>query len=307
MPVEPVRFFDRYEQRIETEQIYGEAYLRFCYENPLGRLALWAVVKRAAFSRLYGWLMDRPASAGKIGPFLETYGVDPAEFADPPERFASFNEFFSRRLKPGARPICAGDARVAFPADGRHLGFQDLSRTAGFFVKGRRFGLAEFLGDPALAARYEAGTMVLSRLCPVDYHRFHFPVAGVPAPPRPIAGELSSVNPIALRRDIEIFVRNKRVVTRLSSPAFGEVTMVEVGATNVGTIRYTYAPGEAVEKGDEKGYFRFGGSSTVTLFEPGRVRLDGDLVAQTAAGVELYARMGDGMATREETSGNPAL
>ncbi|MCB1088702.1 MAG: phosphatidylserine decarboxylase, partial [Verrucomicrobiae bacterium] len=88
---EAVRYFDRSTGEIYTEQIYGEASLRWVYENALGRLALESVVKRAFFSRWYGWMMDRPGSRRKIAPFLVKYGVDPAEFADPPESFRSFN------------------------------------------------------------------------------------------------------------------------------------------------------------------------------------------------------------------------
>lgn len=292
MAQDPVVYFDRYAQEERVEKIYGEAPLRFVYQNPLGKLALWALVKRAFFSRLYGWWMDHPRSRDKVAPFLETYDVDPDEFLDDPASFATFNEFFFRKLKPEARPICAGEDEVAFPADGRHLGFQDLDAADGFFVKGQTFSVAELLGDPELAARYRGGALVLSRLCPTDYHRFHFPVGGAADRPRPIAGDLYSVNPIALKQNIRIFTSNKRVVNTVDSPRFGLVTMVEVGATMVGGIEYTYAPG-AVTKGAEKGFFRFGGSSTVTLFEPGRVRLDDDLVQQSARRVELYARVGD--------------
>ena len=91
---EPVQYFNRYTGRTETEQIYGEGFLRWTYGNPLGRLCLRALVKRALFSRWYGWRMSRPSSRRKIAPFIAEYRVATAEFADPPESFASFNEFF---------------------------------------------------------------------------------------------------------------------------------------------------------------------------------------------------------------------
>ncbi len=294
---EPVRYFDRATGEIREEAIYGEGAVRWAYENALGRVALDAFVSRLFFSRLYGWLMDRPGSRKKIASFIAQYGLDPAEFLDPTESFGSFNEFFVRRLRPEARPIDPDDSSVVFPADGRHLGFPDLSEVPGIFAKGQRLSLVELLGDPALAERYARGSLVISRLCPVDYHRFHFCAAGIPGEPEVINGPLFSVSPIALRRRIEILAENKRVLTRFDSERFGEILILEVGATNVGSIVQTAEPGKAVAKGDEKGYFAFGGSMTLLLFEPGRVELASDLVEQTARGRELYARMGERLGT----------
>lgn len=297
---EPIQYFNRYTGKLETETVYGDAFLRFTYGNPLGKLALHALVKRSAFSRWYGWRMDRERSRAKIAPFINTYDVDAGEFADAPDSYRTFNEFFYRRLKPAARPI-QGDAKSAvFPADGRHLGFQDVSKMDGIFVKGATLDLGELLGDAALARRFRDGTMILSRLCPVDYHRFHFPVAGVPDRPRVINGPLYSVNPIALRQNIRIFSENKRAVTHIESPEFGLVLMLEIGATCVGGFAYTFQPGAPVAKGAEKGYFKFGGSSTITLFERGRVRLADDLVRHSQRRVELYARMGDILGQRPD-------
>ena len=293
MHPDAIQYFNRYTQRVEAEQIYGEGFLRWIYGSLSGRLALHAVAKRGFFSRWYGWRMDRAASRAKVAPFIQNFRVDPGEFADAPESFRTFNEFFYRKLKPGARLI-AGDARTAvFPADGRHLGFADVSRMEGIFVKGAVFSLGELLRDRELAERFQRGSMVLSRLCPVDYHRYHFPVGGLATEPRLLNGWLYSVSPIALRRNIRIFTENKRAITRIESPEFGTVLMLEVGATNVGSFEYTFTPNTRVAKGAEKGYFKFGGSSTITLFEPGRVKLDADLLAHTAERRELYARMGD--------------
>ncbi|MDO8944577.1 MAG: phosphatidylserine decarboxylase, partial [Desulfobacterales bacterium] len=131
MEAEPIQCLNRYTGRIETEQVYGERFLRFTYGNPLGRIALHALVKRSVFSRWYGWRMDAPRSRAKVAPFIRQYGVDTGEFADPPDSYRSFNEFFYRRLTPAARPIAPGERTAVFPADGRHLGFQDISRIEG--------------------------------------------------------------------------------------------------------------------------------------------------------------------------------
>lgn len=290
---EPITFFNRHTGRLETEAVYGEGFLRWVYGNPLGSLALHALVKRAAFSRWYGRRMDQPASAAKIAPFIATYGLDPAEFAEPVDSYRSFNEFFSRKLKPSARPVDASPGSVVFPADGRHLLIPDIAACGSFFVKGAPFDLTSLLGDAELARRFAAGSLLISRLCPVDYHRFHFPCAGVPGEPRWINGPLFSVSPIALRQRPGILWENKRCLTVVKSPELGTVLYLEIGATCVGTIVHTSTPGQPVAKGDEKGYFRFGGSCVITVYEPGRVGWDADLVEHGTAGREVYGWMGE--------------
>jgi phosphatidylserine decarboxylase len=301
----PIEYFNRYSGRVEVENVYGGGFLRWTYHSSPGRAALHALVKHAAFSRLYGWLMDSAGSTRKIRPFIEKYHLDTSDFACAPDEFASFNEFFHRALRPGARPIADDPDAAVFPADGRHLGFQDVSKIDGVFLKGQRFDLVALLSDAALAARYSTGSLVLSRLCPVDYHRFHFPVRGIAGESRLIDGPLFSVNPIALRRHLAYLWENKRVLTELRSERFGLIQLIEVGATNVGSIVQTYRPGEPVTKGTEKGYFRFGGSSTITLFEPDRIELAADLIAQTVEFRELYAHVGDAMGKRAGTVSRP--
>jgi phosphatidylserine decarboxylase len=295
--VETIQYFNRYTKRIETEDIYGGHFLRWTYGNPLGRLSLHTLVKRSLFSRWYGWRMDRPNSKERVAKFIDNFRLNDEEFADSADSYKTFNEFFYRKLKPEARPINSDPKVAVFPADARHLGFRNISKIEGIFVKGALFDLGTLLQNDELAKRYHEGSMVMSRLCPVDYHRYHFPVSGVAGSPRQINGPLFSVNPIALRQNIKIFTENKRAVTEIDSTEFGKVLMLEVGATCVGSFEYTYAPGP-VTKGQEKGYFRFGGSSTITIFEPNRIVLADDLVENSLKNVELYARIGDLMGQR---------
>ena len=293
VPSEPIRYYDRYAHVVKTEEIYGEQWLRFAYENPAGRFFTWLLVRRAFFSKWYGWRMNRRASGLLVLPFITDYNIDVDEFAKSAFDFRTFNEFFYRALKPAARPIAAGERLAVFPADGRHLAIPDVNAAAGFYVKGAKFSLAELLGDSALAAKFFGGAMLISRLCPVDYHRFHFPVAGTPRDARRIDGWLYSVSPVALRRNLRYLVENKREVTLIESPVFGAVAMVEIGATNVGSIRQAFVPDRPMAKGDEKGFFAFGGSCVITLFERGRIRFDADVMASNSDFIECYARMCD--------------
>lgn len=290
---EPVQFFNRYTGSLETEAIYGEGFLRWAYESVPGRAALATLVKRKLFSSWYGSRMSRPASRARIQPFIERYGVSPEEMAESPEQFPTFNAFFARRLKASARPIAPGPRDLVLPADGRHLVLPDISANDGLFVKGIPFDLPTLLRDDELAQKFARGSMLISRLCPVDYHRFHFPCAGTPGSARLINGPLYSVNPIALRRRPAILWENKRYLVRHQQTPAGEVLMLEVGATCVGTVVQTYSPGGPVEKGAEMGYFLFGGSCVITIFEPGRMTFSADLREHSAVRREVYARMGD--------------
>jgi len=218
--------------------------------------------------------------------------VDTSTFADSVDTFKSFNQFFYRKLKPSARPIVEGENIAVFPADGRHLAIQNVDTAGSFYIKGQRFNLAAFLGDDDLAKRFAGGSVLISRLCPVDYHRYHFPITGEAGNNKVLDGSLRSVSPLALRRRLAILWENRRARTLVDSPEFGQVAVMEVGATCVGGMHPTYQAGY-VRKGDEKGYFSFGGSCVTTVFEAGAIQFDKDLLEQAAAGREVYAKMGE--------------
>lgn len=293
--IDPITFYNRYSGEIETEKVYGEAFLDWSYNRPLGKLPLHLFVKRPFFSKWYGRKMDTPSTAGKIAPFIEEYDMRSEDFLDDPASFKHFNAFFYRKLKPQARPIA--ESEVVFPADGRHLGFNSASNIKDFFVKGQKFDLRSFLQDDTLYELFKDGPLVLSRLCPVDYHRFHFPVAGIPNETRLINGPLFSVSPIALRKNLRYLWENKRTVTIIDTAHLGKCAVIEIGATCVGSINQTFNPHKPVEKGGEKGYFAFGGSSTITLFEPHKIALAEDLLEHSQQQRELFAHMGDHLAT----------
>lgn len=293
----PITVLNRYTGEPFAETIYGEGLLRFAYESAPGQLLTRHLISRAFVSRFYGWLMDRPRSARKIRPFIEQYGIDESEFAEPVERYKTFNEFFTRTLKPGARPVDPDPQSVVFPADGRHMGWERLGTETGVFVKGQRWDLAALLGgDRELVDRFAGGSLVISRLCPVDYHHFHFPADGRVTGSRWLGKRLYSVSPLALRPKLSYLWENVRLVTRIETDGYGDILFIEVGATNVGSIHHHPLPADKrAIKGRAKGWFAFGGSTVITLFEPGRVRLASDLQASTGDGIELYARCGDRM------------
>jgi phosphatidylserine decarboxylase len=285
----PIQYVDRESGVIKTEKVAGEKWLLWLYNNPVGETALWTLAKRKFVSSLYGKRMDNPASVKKIEPFINEFDVD-LHIAKKQE-FNSFNDFFTRELLEEARPIDTNTNIVVSPADGKILVYDDIGK-ADFIIKGYRFDVFSFLEDPQLAQKYIQGTMLVIRLAPMDYHRFHFPVSGAVSPIVWIEGDYYSVNPFALRKMAEIFCLNKREYLVISNPLFGEVIMAEVGATMVGSIIQTYE-GNEVAKGEEKGYFKFGGSTVVLLFEKGNIRLDEDLLINSRKGLETSIIMGE--------------
>lgn len=293
MSYEPIQFYHRQRRETMEENVPGEAWLRWLYSGSIsGRAALHLLVKRALLTWWYGRKMDNPRSVHKVLPFIVEHDLDVDEFAKSAMSYKTFNEFFSRKLKPAARPIDAGERSAILPADGRHLVVPNVDQADGFYVKGECFELGELLGGH-VGRQFAGGAMLISRLAPVDYHRFHFPCACTAGRASEIKGPLFSVNPIALRRNVRYLVQNKRNVTMLDTALFGSVAMVEVGATMVGGIRETYIPGTKVGKGDEKGLFRFGGSCVITVFQKGRIAFDSDLLRQSANLIETYAKMGE--------------
>jgi len=176
------------------------------------------------------------------------------------------------------------------PADGKIVAYANISNSD-FIIKGYRFNVFSFLNG-RLAQNYLDGSLVIIRLAPPDYHRFHFPIDGSVTPITRIDGDYYSVNPLALRKMTEIFCLNKREYTVISNPLFGDVVMAEVGATMVGSIVQTYS-GNFVKKGEEKGYFKFGGSTLVLLFEKNKIHIDEDLLKNTLQGHETAIKMGE--------------
>lgn len=209
----------------------------------------------------------------------------------PLDEFKNFNEFFYRALKPGSRPCSApGNPRIIVsPADCRSVVFNRIETATKVWIKGREFSIKRLLGDayPEDVARYEnGGALGIFRLAPQDYHRFHIPVDGIMGEPKTIAGEYYTVNPMAIRSALDVYGENVRVLVPIDSPIFGRVMVICVGAMMVGSTVITRSEGEEVKRAEELGYFKFGGSTLVVLFEPGKMVFDDDLVDNSNMALE---------------------
>ena len=284
-----VEYIDRASGERITESVMGDGALRFAYETLLGR-TLWPVLFGSkAISAIMGWYYDSPKSRKAIASLAAIPGCKADEAEHPISSYPSFNAFFTRKLKPGARPI--GDGMVS-PADGRLMLYLNANADTPFPLKGATRRLREVFGPDVPDGEYDIAVI---RLAPVDYHRFHFPYAcRTPEKVRMIPGEYHSVNPIALVRRPDIYADNERQILACDAD-FGRYWLVDVGAFGVGTIVQTYN-GEEHAKGDEKGYFKFGGSTVILIARAGSLKFDDDLVRNSANGLETRVCCGEQIA-----------
>ncbi|KAI9802687.1 MAG: hypothetical protein M1825_002709 [Sarcosagium campestre] len=243
-----------------------------------------------------GRKFDDPASTGEIQGFIDFHQLNMAEVLLPIENFRNFNEFFYRELKPGARPCSAPNnpKTVVSPADCRSVVFNQMDDATTIWVKGREFSIERLLGNayPEDAKRYAGGALGIFRLAPQDYHRFHIPVDGVMGTPKTIQGEYYTVNPMAIRSALDVYGENVRIVVPIDSVAHGRVMVICVGAMMVGSTIITAKAGQDVKRTDELGYFKFGGSTLLLLFEPGRLEFDDDLVGNSKGALETLISVG---------------
>lgn len=247
-----------------------------------------------AISRLTHWATrrERPRALVRfaIRRFIRAFGVDMSEAAEPdPAAYASFNAFFTRPLRPAARPLAPEAEAVVSPVDGR---VSQLGRIAGgriFQAKGHSFSAAELLADAGAASTFADGRFITLYLAPHDYHRIHMPVTGRLRAMTHVPGRLFSVNPATVRALPRLFARNERVACRFDT-AHGPLALVLVGALNVGSMEtvwagevtpptrrapthWDYADGMQLEKGAEMGRFNMG-STVILLFPDGVMEWD---------------------------------
>lgn len=294
---EGIFFIDRRSGEKREEVVYGRGFMEFFYGNPLGGCLTGALLSRRWLSWIYGKYNDSRFSRRKIPGFIAALDLDMNEVVGELEDFETFNDFFARHLKPEARPIAAEPDAFISPADARLHVFPAIDGDTLLPVKGAKIPVPAFLEDAAMAERYRGGSAMIFRLCPSDYHRFHFPASGVPSKPRSLPGRYHSVSPFALEKGIDVFCKNHRVVTELVTESYGRIVMVDVAALCVGAIKSTFTAEAPVERGAAKGFFKFGGSTVVVLCEAGRLEIDEDLIANTAAGTETLVKFGERLGT----------
>ncbi|CAL5377770.1 unnamed protein product [Camellia sinensis] len=307
--------FDRRTKRLVEELLDGKIVLsmRAIYQSKLGLGLMDKGAKEIlqSISEKQGKKMNSVESARDIPKFIEFFKdqINLADVKYPLEHFKTFNEFFIRELKPGAKPIACmeRDDVAVCAADSRLMAFTNVEDSLRFWIKGRKFSIQGLLGTEIYSTAFMDGSLVIFRLAPQDYHRFHFPVSGTIENFVDIPGCLYTVNPIAVNsKYCNVFTENKRVVSVISTRDFGKVAFVAIGATMVGSITFTKKKGDHVQKGDEFGYFSFGGSTVICMFEKrivngwvfslcgtmDTIKIDKDLLANSARSLETLVSVG---------------
>ena len=295
-----IHYYNRYTERIQKEHVYGEKAIQWMYQSFWGRICGHLLTIRP-FSIIYGLLQSLPSSKKKIQPFVEKFHIPlqdylPQEGRDQSDPYSSFNHFFIRRFRPEKRVFVQSPYLAAF-SEGRYFGHECLDYRMTVPVKGECLSIEDLLKKEKWSKIFQRGPILISRLCPTDYHRFHFPDKGRLLDHYPICGKLHSVNPMALREYASILSTNRRSISILETDNFGKLAYIEVGAICVGNIIQTHKQ-RFFERGDEKGYFLFGGSTVILIGQKGKWRPCNDILQQTKMGRETYIHLGDSVGQR---------
>ena len=266
--------------------------MRFLYNTAPGR-ALLRIVKSRFVSSAAGCFMNSRLSKPLIGRFIRKNGIDMSEYED--GKYDCFNDFFTRRIKPGRRPFDTSPGALVSPCDGC-LTVYKISDGTVLPIKQSSYTVPELLKDDALAENYRDGYCLVFRLTVKNYHRYAYTDNGIKGENVHIRGVYHTVRPIALRR-YPVFVQNTREYTVVETENFGKLTQIEIGAALVGRIK-NLDGAKRVVRGAEKGMFLFGGSTVVLLIEPGRAKIGDRFVEASESGRETPVLMGEKIGER---------
>ncbi|MDA3897407.1 MAG: archaetidylserine decarboxylase [Desulfobacteraceae bacterium] len=288
-----IEYYDRKTGELCRETVMGDAAIKWAYQAMSGKLFSHFIFGSSLLSRILGWYFDTSFSRGKIAKTIFDLKIDESEFAKPQDAFSSFNDFFIRKLKDSARPFSNDENCFLSPADGRLLVYNDIISNTRVQVKGIEDSLHNLFGRKI--DDFNDGKVAVVRLCPADYHRFHFPCEGIVVDQVKVKGKYHSVNPVALDSKEKIFCLNKRSYTLIDTKKFGRVAFMEVGAFGVAGIHQTFS-GTTVERMQEKGYFNFGGSTIVLVFQKNTIEFETDLLENSRKGIETLVKFGETIA-----------
>lgn len=261
------------------------------YGSVCGRAAL-KVLTAPAVSAAVGRFMDSSLSKPFIKPFIRSSGIDTHDYNM--YDFRSYNDFFTRTARPERRPADLQGSHLISPCDSKLTAYR-ISDSSIFCIKNSMYRVSDLLRNKRLAERYSGGYCLIFRLEVDDYHRYIYIDNGVKSRNIRIGGELHTVSPIALGH-YNIYKRNAREYTVMRTDNFGDVTQVEVGAMFVGRIVNHHGKSR-ITRGEEKGYFEFGGSTIVLLIERDRVAVDADILRNSAEGCETVVKCGEKIGT----------
>jgi len=290
MKIIPV--FDLQENKMIEEKVYGGEWLDFAYKFPPLRALISQTWVQKFVSNHVGEKKKSASSKNDIEPFLKNFGVNLDDYVVPEGGYTSFNDFFIRFKKNTAFPQ---EAKVfASPCDARLSVSRIENGVPALKIKGKDVLLPDLLGSFKNKCPQKGWAMTF-RLCPLDYHRFHFVDEGTVSKAHKLGTQLHSVNPWALQQIPQIFEWNERQLALQQTKNFGEVIYLEVGAMCVGRIHQTYDVDATAKRGQEKGYFDFGASTLVLIVGDSAtegLNLNPKILERNAQGVEVLVRLG---------------
>lgn len=268
--------------------------LTFLYKTVFGRVIL-KFLTLPIVSRIAGKFLDSPLSAFLIGPFLKNNRINCEEYIL--NDMHCFNDCFSRHIKPGRRPVDQRRHILVSPCDG-FLSVYRLKKGMIIPIKSSCYSVFDLLNNAELAHEFEDGLCMVFRLCVDNYHRYIYPDSGTKGADVPIPGILHTVRPVALR-EVPVFTENSREYTVLHTDNFGDVIQMEVGAMLVGRIE-NHPNISSFKRGDEKGCFKYGGSTIILLFKKDVVEVNPKLLRLTEKSVEYPVKMGMGVGRKKK-------
>jgi len=281
------------------EKVLGGGLMHLAYRSRLHPLLRATLFKTGLLSRILGYFTEMSVSRRQIERTIRDLDIDASEFAEPVESFENFHQFFVRNLKKDARPFDSDPLVFSSPADSRLTVFSRLEDSTLVPLKGAAFSLEELTRRSDLT-NFSGGSALVFRLCPADYHRYHYPCDGRVLESWEISGRYDSVHPTALEMKLPVFTENKRSLSILNLKNFGPCLFIEVGAFGVGGIIQTHSE-SIFRKLDEKGYFRYGASTLILVTEKNRLTIDPDLIENSAKGMETLVQAGESLGNVSRT------
>lgn len=261
--------------------------LSFLYNTIIGRLILKLLVSSPLISKIVGFILNRRISVIFIKPFIKKNKINMNDYIE--TKYKSFNDFFTRKIKKEKRPVDGNENNLISPCDSK-LTCYEINEDLIFNVKNSKYSLESMLDDKSLAEKYKNGLLLVFRLSPEDYHRYHFIDDGKFIKKYNIKGKLHTVNPIVYDK-YEVFKENSREVSILDTKNFNEVIYVEVGALLVGKIKNIINKGKFKKK-DIKGYFEFGGSTVILVIKKGIININDNIIENSKKGIETIVKYG---------------
>jgi phosphatidylserine decarboxylase len=261
--------------------------LEVLYGTLPGRLVLKPLTL-PVLSKLVGMFLSTPLSGVLIQPFIKRNNIDMTQYE--PVKYKSYNDFFTRKIKSKLRPVDTNPSHFVSPCDSK-LTVLPVTQNGRFVLKHTTYTVASLLKNERLAKEYEGGYAMIFRLTVDDYHRYCYVADGIKEDNVFIPGVLHTVNPLA-NDYFPIYKENSREYSILHTKEFGDIVMMEVGALLVGKI-VNHHKKYQVLRGQEKGYFEFGGSTIVLLLEKDQVSIDNEFFENTQNGLETHVKYGE--------------